>query len=146
MPSGGEVMIGSRWLPNFLGVIFAEVTQTKGFPMKTVSKSKLIVSKLKEMGLDAPAGEVMTVLSKEGVEVSAMLVNNIKHRLRHPEKFLGKKGRKAEKVVAKRRKRVAVETVQSEFDKLIAFKKLANDLGGIESVKELLAKYEQIAA
>lgn len=73
---------------------------------------------------------VVEVLAKQGIKVSGALVGAIKYTK-------AKKGR---------RKRVAAAAASEGLDiqKLVAVKKLVNDLGGIEQVRKALAALEKL--
>jgi hypothetical protein len=125
--------------------------------VKKVSGSKQIVVALKDKakfpkGLDTPAQEVVDHLKANGTEVTVALVNNVKFRVRK-----AKEEKKAAKVATptvpavKRGRRVkvpapVVSPVQSEFDQMVAVKKLAAEFGGLDNLTKLIEKVRLLAS
>jgi hypothetical protein len=116
-----------------------------------VSGSKLIQASFKNKdqfpkGLETPAQEIVDHLKTTGVEVSVQLVNNVKFRIRKM-----KEDKKASKEPTKRIK-VAVPVVatispvQSEFDRMVAVKKLSTEFGGLDALSDLIAKLKTLAS
>jgi len=119
-----------------------------------VSGSKLIASSFKNKelfpkGLDTPAQEIVDSLKANGTEVSVALVNNVKFRVRK-----AKEDKKAAKVAGTpvvKVKRVklavpAISPVQSEFDRMVAVKKLAAEFGGLDALTDLIVKVKALAS
>ena len=122
-----------------------------------VSGSKQIAAALKNkekfpQGLDTPANEVVEFLKAGGTEVSVALVNNVKFRIRKmKEAKKAAKATDATPVKAKRGKRVkqpvpVVSPVQSEFDQMVAVKKLAAEFGGLDKLTSLIEKVRLLAS
>lgn len=126
--------------------------------VKVLSGSKQIAAAFKNrekfpQGLDTPAQEVVDFLKTTGTEVLVALVNNVKFRIRKL-----KAERKAAKATedlgtpALKGKRVkvavpvTVSPVQSEFDQLVAVKKLANEFGGLDALSKLIEKVRMLAS
>lgn len=123
-----------------------------------VSGSKQIAAAFKNkekfpQGLDTPATEVVDFLKTTGTEVSVALVNNVKFRIRKLK--AEKKAAKATDATVKapRGKRVkvpapvtVVSPVQSEFDQMIAVKKLAIEFGGLDNLTKLIEKVRLLAS
>jgi hypothetical protein len=104
-------------------------------------------------GLDTPAQEIVDHLKASGTEVSVPLVNNVKFRIRK-----AKEEKKAAKVAGTtpkpRGRRVkqpvpvtaaVVSPVQSEFDQMVAVKKLAVEYGGLDNLSKLIEKLRLLA-
>lgn len=124
--------------------------------VKKVSGSKQIFNLLKNkevcpLGLDTPAAEIVEKLKAAGTEVSVALINNVKFRIRKlkDERKAARKATKTVVAVKTRRKKVQVPTispVQGEFDRLIAVKKLAADVGGLDALSDLITKVKTLAS
>jgi hypothetical protein len=108
-----------------------------------VNKSPLILAVLKARGLDVPAKDVQDAIKQsDGVDVTVSLINNIKSRVR------AKKEARiaAKKKAAKRAQNVLPRQEESELDRLFKVKEFAQTVGGVEALKALLGKLEQLTA
>lgn len=110
---------------------------------KKVSGSKLIVACFKDKatfpeGLDTKSQVIVDHLAKMGTVVNVGLVNNIKSRIRNH-----KEQKKAER---KSRVKVPANTIQSDFDKMVAVKQFADSVGGLDVLSTIIDKVRLIAA
>lgn len=106
--------------------VTAEMTKT--------NKSKLILNAFKSNNLKTPANEIIEFIKKEhDVEVTASLVNNLRHRLR--------KQKSARKKTVKQ-----PPATDGVLEKLMAVKEFAGTVGGLEVLKMLVDKLERLAA
>lgn len=127
-----------------------------------VSGSKQIAAALKNkekfpQGLDTPAQDIVDHLKASGTEVTVALVNNVKFRIRKAkaEKKAAKVAATAPATPKTRGKRVKqpvpvvavpVSPVQSEFDQMVAVKKLAAEFGGLDNLSKLIEKVRLLAS
>jgi len=129
--------------------------ETSTVEVKKISGSKQIAAAIKNrealpLGLDTPANEIVAYLKSQGVEVTVQLVNNVKFRIRKlKEEKKAAKGTAQPKLRRGRRPLVPVETVvspvQSEFDQMVAVKKLATEFGGLDNLSKLIDKVRLLA-
>lgn len=134
------------------------MADTNVVEVKKVSGSKQIAAALKNReqfpkGLDTPAQEVVDFLKAKGTEVTVALVNNVKFRIRkHKADKKAAKVVDATPAVKVRTPRVKVPVpvvaspVQSEFDQMVAVKRLATEFGGLDNLAKLIEKVRLIAS
>ena len=106
-----------------------------------VSKSKLVKEAFKVLGLDVSAKKVIEKVKLDhGVEPTESLVNNVKH---HVRKMKAERAANRKKVVAPT-VLTPLPAVVNEFERLLAVRDFANTVGGLENLKVLVTKLEQL--
>lgn len=109
-----------------------------------VNKSKLIIAAFKTHGLETPANDIIDAIKQnDGVDVTVSLVNNIRHKVRAKRKDRAEKIRKTKRAKATT---APVQPVTTDLSKLLAVKKFAAEVGGVEALKGLIATLEQFQA
>lgn len=93
-------------------------------------KSKAVRTAVRELGRKTPTKEIIDHLAGKGIEVSVALVAKVKSRMRP-----GRKGRRDKATAAVP---VARANGQITYDHLLAVKKMADELGGTESLRRTL--------
>jgi hypothetical protein len=121
-----------------------ETTSTPVVETKKISGSKHIVAVLKEKGLETPANDVIAALAAKGVTVTVPLVNNVKFHMR--KKKDEKKAARRERVKQPVPATPATSPVQSEFDQMVALKKIVAEVGGFEKLALLVDKLKLLAS
>jgi hypothetical protein len=127
--------------------------ETPAAETQKVNKSKLVITAFREMTdkLATPANDVIDhIRQSNGVAVTVSLVNNIRCKLK------AKRAERADKISkGKRRKRKAAPVVETpvpvlptpeEREKMLIVKEAAAKVGGMDALKELVAKLENLAA
>ena len=104
----------------------------------SINKSQAIRDYLAKKPKAAPK-EVIAALKENGVEVSVGLVSNVKYSKKRPKKAVKKKV--SVKTVAARRLAVASLSVAD----LLEVKKLADQMGGVKTVRQALDTLEQLS-
>jgi hypothetical protein len=99
-------------------------------------KSQAVRAALRKLGRKAPTKEIIDHLAGKGVEVSVALVAKVKSRMKP-----GRKGRRANATIAAPAARV---NGQITYDHLLAAKKLADELGGTDSLRRTLELLEML--
>lgn len=103
------------------------------------NKSKLILAAFKEHGLDMPANDLIAAIeAKDGVTVTASLINNIKCKLRK---------KRAERAAKRQKPEDAKPAVENDpLTRLFAVKEFAATVGGLTELKALVGKLEALTA
>lgn len=97
-----------------------------------VNKAQAVRDEFEKQGVDSAPKDVIAALKKRGIDVAPAQVSNIRTSLRGP----AKKKKSAKRQVVGRK--AATKSDSVSIDALIAAKKLADQMGGVDKAKQAL--------